>query len=181
MKQCPGCNRDGVKFPKRSKYCYGCRNRRRREKHNAYVRLRYQEDQKFRDRCKAKCRRLNRQRSADGYNRTYHESDVRRWLYVKTRNMRTHAKRDGLEYQITLDDLCTLWEEQGGLCKVSRLPMTHRFHDLFSASPDRIDSSKGYVRGNVQLICRALNLAKNDATNEQLVAFIERLRGTHDA
>lgn len=39
------------------------------------------------------------------------------------------------------------------------------------ASLDRIDSSKGYIKGNVQFVCHMANVAKNDYTYEQMIEF----------
>ena len=45
-----------------------------------------------------------------------------------------------------------------------------------TASLDRIDSSRGYVRGNVQIISLLANLMKSDASPEELLAFSRWVR-----
>ena len=37
-----------------------------------------------------------------------------------------------------------------------------------NASVDRIDSNRGYVEDNVQLVCKAVNLMKNELTMDEL-------------
>lgn len=63
-----------------------------------------------------------------------------------------------------------LYEEQGGLCAVSGLKMTWMKGKIIltSMSIDRIDSSKGYTRDNVRLICHGGNRMKGDATDEDM-------------
>ncbi len=47
--------------------------------------------------------------------------------------------------------------------------------NLKTISIDRIDSSKGYVRGNVQLVCWVVNQMKNDLTNDELTEWCTKV------
>lgn len=79
--------------------------------------------------------------------------------------------------------LKTLWERQKGKCSYTNLQMilpknTQAFHNSGSpirASLDRIDSSKGYVEGNVEFVCYAINLAKNSFAREQMKEFLHSI------
>lgn len=46
----------------------------------------------------------------------------------------------------------------------------------YSPSLDRIDSTKGYIKGNVQVISHLANAMKNSASSEQIQTFINNIR-----
>jgi len=44
-------------------------------------------------------------------------------------------------------------------------------------SLDRIDSSVGYVRGNVQFVCNVVNRIKQELLQEELLQWCKRILG----
>lgn len=84
------------------------------------------------------------------------------------------AKRNGLVVDITKQDLYDLWDNQQGKCALSGIEMTYISNCgriPTNVSVDRIDSSKGYIKGNVQLVCMAVNQMKNDLDTQTLLMF----------
>lgn len=82
------------------------------------------------------------------------------------------AKR-GIAVNIDYDYLISLYEKQGHRCAISDLIMTFEFNNPRSISVDRIDSSRGYEPGNVQLVCQAFNWMKNKAPQEQIAKMLD--------
>lgn len=90
--------------------------------------------------------------------------------YLKT--VIQHAKHRGLEFDITIDDLIDLYKKQKGLCFYTKQKLTHilgkgKIHTNISL--DRIDNSKGYIKGNIQLTTRVINIMKNDSTESEFI------------
>lgn len=79
------------------------------------------------------------------------------------------------ETDIDLEYLKDLWEKQDGKCAITKIEMIlERNHLPFQASLDRIDCSKGYVKGNVRFICLIANYARNKWDDEAVTQFIAR-------
>jgi hypothetical protein len=72
---------------------------------------------------------------------------------------------------LTPADLFALWKIQRGRCAYSNRPMTPRSNRANTISLERIDSTKGYTRDNVVLVCDAVNRAKLDLTLPEFVAM----------
>ncbi len=106
-------------------------------------------------------------------------NDPRAWLLERSL---INAESAGIEHAIGIEDIPT-----PNLCKYLGVVLvyrtkadreTRRWGDAL-ASLDRIDSSRGYVPGNVQVISYLANRMKQDATVEQLVAFAKGVLKHH--
>lgn len=90
------------------------------------------------------------------------------------------ASRRNKEVNITWEDLKSKWEEQKGICPFTGwkliLPITsgkwpENSKSLERASLDRIDSSRGYLKGNIQFISPQANYAKSNYTKKEVLEF----------
>lgn len=92
-------------------------------------------------------------------------------------NMIRAAKDRELEFTLTKEYITELYLEQNGKCAISKLDIifapTSKEHLQCgsTASLDRIDSSKGYIIGNVQWVHKRINFMKSDMTQSEFVAF----------
>lgn len=78
--------------------------------------------------------------------------------------MLSGANRRNLEVSITSEYLNNLWLKQNKKCALTGLDLTIGFgrNAKSTASIDRIDSSKGYVEGNIQFLHKDINKMKMD-------------------
>jgi hypothetical protein len=94
---------------------------------------------------------------------------------------RKRARRKGWDYDLSSDEyndldgiqfLHNLYLEQGKRCAVSGMEFLPNDDDEWSfhrtISIDRRDSTKGYTRSNVQLVCQCVNYLKSNLRDDQV-------------
>lgn len=111
-------------------------------------------------------------RQTEKLNRDW-KDDAARLLY---KNIKSRCKRLGREFSIELEDI--IIPEK---CPVFGFDLKREDRQTWMCAPsvDRIDSSKGYIKGNVTVVSRRANILKKDATLkelEQLFNYYKTLR-----
>lgn len=101
------------------------------------------------------------------------QSDERNIVAYLIRGAKKRAKKNGLEFNVTKDDI-----ELVHVCPILGVPLKrHRGKmERNSYSLDRVDSTKGYVKGNVRIVSWWANYLKERLTLEQarnLVRYME--------
>lgn len=103
------------------------------------------------------------------YNKNYVPKHTRE-IDSRLQNLCTKAKhRTKKEFNITEIDLFDLWGKQEGLCAYTKLPMLATSNQFNTVSLDRIDSSKGYIVDNIQLVCAAINKMKQEYSEQLFI------------
>lgn len=82
-----------------------------------------------------------------------------------------YSKSKTKEFNITIEEVYNIWIQQDKKCNLSGLDISfeninikttkQRFDLVCTASLDRINSNKGYIPGNIQLVHKDINMIKN--------------------
>lgn len=82
---------------------------------------------------------------------------------------RSRAAREGLEFNLIKEDLVI-----PDKCPYLQIPLTLILGEgkkESNISVDRIDPTKGYIKGNVQVLSKKANTMKSNATEKELLTF----------
>jgi hypothetical protein len=97
--------------------------------------------------------------------------------------LKARARKKGLDFDLTEEFLTELLSAK--VCSVTGIQLEAPGHDRsranrspWSASVDRKDSSLGYLRDNVRVVCMMYNLARSDWEDADVLRMAEALR--HD-
>lgn len=103
---------------------------------------------------------------------------IKRRVYIANR-VASDAKASILKNcDITPEWLKLLWEHQRGICPYTGIEMSLARPNtkLHAASLDRIDSNQGYMMGNVEFVCRFVNMGKQDRSKQETLDFFSKIK-----
>lgn len=101
------------------------------------------------------------------------ESQARHPLETLISHAKHRATERGFDFDITTDDI-----EIPDVCPVLGIPLTKGDGKRHDGSPtiDRIDNTKGYVKGNVMVISYRANMIKNSASIQEVELVLEYMK-----
>lgn len=91
------------------------------------------------------------------------------------------ARSRNHSFNLTINDLQDQWDAQSGKCMYTNKYLIFRGRSkarnrtkihLYDASLDRINSNKPYQVGNIQWVCKCVNMAKHQLSDEQFKSLI---------
>lgn len=94
-------------------------------------------------------------------------------LYI---NLKSAAKQKKLEFSIDESDI-----RVPIMCPIMQIPLkfNNKVHKNDSPSVDRIDTSKGYIKGNIAVISYKANTCKNNLTLEEVRRLLQYMEQSH--
>ncbi len=122
------------------------------------------------------CNKCRTSRNRDRQNSTVELFLGARLTSIKQR----HKQKNYAGTLVSLEYLMSLYEQQRGICAISNIPMhTSTDYSDLCASPDRIDTNKGYVEGNIRFVCARINLMRNDMDDHDFVWWCKAVVNNH--
>jgi predicted DNA-binding protein YlxM (UPF0122 family) len=97
-----------------------------------------------------------------------------RLRYILGVTERRAVKLD-MDFELTFDNLKTLYEKQKGRCYYSGIPLSVITHDPYLMSVDRVDSLKGYTEDNVVFAAWHVNFMKQDLNETQFLDLCRKI------
>jgi hypothetical protein len=130
---------------------------------------------KFKDgRCK-NCKSIQNKKRKEN-NRG--KKDLNRLLLERWHGVKDRAKSKNYLIDFDWIFLKEVWENQKGLCAISKIEMTFIMNNgrvSTNVSVDKIDSTKKYSKDNIQLVCMAVNQMKSDLKIKELIYFCQEI------
>lgn len=105
-----------------------------------------------------------------------HKNVLLSWYKKKEKK----AAERGIRWGITPRYLQTVYERQGGRCALTGIEI--HFHNTKgegTLSIDRINSDKGYIYGNIQLVDKRVNFMKWSLSQEVFIAMCKKVAKLH--
>jgi len=97
-----------------------------------------------------------------------------------------NAKKRGIDFDITLEQVYDMYLKQGKKCALSGVEIyfsvleTEHLNKLTTASVDRIDSSKGYSLNNIQVVHKDINIMKNSLSDKNFIDYCRKVVAYND-
>jgi hypothetical protein len=108
------------------------------------------------------------------------------WLGYKELSGRVYghykynAIKRGIKWDITIEDMWNAYIQQNKKCAYTDIelflePKTIRNRTGINCSLDRINSNKGYIKGNIQWVYKSINIVKNTLEHKEFIFLCKKI------
>lgn len=94
----------------------------------------------------------------------YEDISGKYWSSIKS-----GAIKRKLKFDLNIEDVWNLYIKQNKKCSLTGLDISFKKDSRYKASIDRIDSSKGYIINNIQIVYFKVNIMKQDLSDVEFV------------
>jgi hypothetical protein len=110
------------------------------------------------------------------------ESNIKNFIkkvYISCKSNCVRRSKN-LVFAITEEDILELYYKQDGKCAISceiltKIALEDKGINKYNVSIDRINSSKGYTKDNIQLVGAIVNIIKNDIEEKDFILFVSSI------
>jgi len=136
----------------------------------------------WREANKEKIKKYNSERNTNSSTKEYRKNATIKYREKNYENflllqIKSSAKKRNLEFNLTIEDIII-----PKFCKYTNIELTKTIGGgLLNSAPsiDRIDTNKGYIKGNIQIISHLANKMKSNCTINELLTFAENVIKLH--
>ena len=99
-------------------------------------------------------------------------------LKARFNDTKQRAKKKGIFNDLVITDIYEIWNKQNGKCAISGIDMTINTYNgkiSTNVSVDRINSSLGYIKSNIQLVCSTVNMMKGSLNMDEFLFFCNEI------
>ena len=103
------------------------------------------------------------------------------------KKIESNALKRNLNFELTVEDMWDTFIQQGEKCAITGVNINmlnasiNKNYHLQTASLDRKDSSKGYIKGNVQWVHKVINSLKSDFTDDEFISLCHLVATTNSS
>ena len=94
-------------------------------------------------------------------------------LHYRVESAKHRSKRYGMVFEINDNIIQEKINSQGGICFISKQPLSYFENDWNSLSLDRLDSSLGYTVENTIVVTKFVNNSKNNLSLDEYLKLIK--------
>lgn len=132
----------------------------------------------YADNKEKRCKECNRKNHVERRSNASQDQIILNLLTSCRGSARRRLSKNRIEagvFDLKPDDIKELIAKQNNKCVYTGYDLEWSHNNNYKASIDRIDSSKGYTRDNIQLVCFIVNQAKSDLSDDVFIDMCQKI------